>query len=292
MTISAADLISRRHAILAHPRFAEARALTIDGYLALYSHRPALNKLLLDGNRHVVVMFAICLAAQQKADDPETWLTIGRLQDVVVAHQAGSPGLVEAVMGRLLDSGLFEAVPAPGDRRKKLLQPTETLLAHDRDMLAAQIAPCGLLGDTPGIALAVAQDPAFQKAHRIVAVAGFGEARMMMMSHPEVMTFFNRDSGYLVLISLLKAALASPEKLVATESYQETADRFGISRTHVSNLVADGEALGLMKPETRGGTTVELAAELVRAHDIYLADCMVLIEKTCATAAALLAETS
>lgn len=289
MTTSAPDLLERRNAILAHPRFAEARAMTIDGYLSLYSHQPALNKLLLEGSRHVIVMFAICLAAQQKDDDPKTWLTLARLKDIVVAHHVGSPGLVEAVVGRLQDSGLFETVPAPGDRRKKLLRPTEALLAHDRDMLAAQIAPCGLLGDTPGVDLAVARDPAFQKAHRIVAVAGFGEAILMMMSHQQMMTFFNRDSGYLVLISLLKAALSSPERLVASESYQEIADRFGISRTHVSNLVADGEALGLMRPETRGGTTVELAAELVRAHDAYLADCMVLIEKTCAKAAALLA---
>ena len=67
--------------LLAHPRFAEARKAYIDGYLGLYSGEPVLSKLLLEGARHVIITFVVCLSAGQREDAPATWLTLGKLQD-------------------------------------------------------------------------------------------------------------------------------------------------------------------------------------------------------------------
>ncbi|MGG2383028.1 hypothetical protein, partial [Salmonella enterica] len=86
--------------------------------------------------RYTVVVCALCLAARQRKDDPETWLTLGRLQDLVVSFQIGSPGFVEAIVARLRDLDLIEQRPVPGDQRKRLLVPTEALLTTDMAILA------------------------------------------------------------------------------------------------------------------------------------------------------------
>lgn len=290
MTVLPADFSRRSAAILAHPRYPEARRAFIDGYLDLFSHRPALNKLLVEGSRHAIIMFAICLAAEQRDDDPDTWLTLGRLQDIVVAHQVGSPGLVEALVSRMLDMGLLETRPAPGDRRKRLLAPTPALLEHDLDIMTAQATALVLLEPSAANRHAAARDPAFQRAYRVASVAAFGEAMAMMADHPEmVQHFLNRDSGYLVLLCLDASAASadSSRGRISTVPYQEIADRFGVSRAHVHNIVADAEAAGLLRVVTPGRAAVELLERLDAAHDRLIADCLTILERRFAEAEAM-----
>jgi len=156
----------------------------------------------------------------------------------------------------MTDSGLMASASAPLDRRTKLLVPTEALIAHDLDMLAALAAPCAVLGKHPAYELALACDRRMQRAHRVVSVDAFGEALQMMMRHPEMMMIFHRDSGYMVLLSLLQSALASSRGTVSSVPYQDIADRFGISRSHVRNLVEDAEKAGLMRIDGQGGSAL------------------------------------
>jgi len=271
---------ARSAEILAHPRFAEARQVAIDRYLALYSWTPARNKLLIDGSKYVIINFAVCLAAAQREDDPRTWLTLAKLQDVVTGLQAGSPGLVQKIVGRMIDSGLIVVESAPGDRRKKRLVPTEALIEHDLDMLAALAEPCTVLGSHPAFDLAMARDRAMQAASRMFSVQAFGTAFQTLMKHPEMMMFFRRDSGYLVLLALMQSALSSPGETVSTVPYRAIAERFGVSRAHVRNLVEDAEAAGLMRSRAPGGAGVEILPALMATHDRYFADCSVLIENS------------
>lgn len=272
-------------AILAHPRFAEARHSFIDGYLALYSGDPGLNKLLAEGARHVVITFAICLSAAQRDDDSITWLTLGKLQEVVAAHQVGSPGLVEAIVTRMLDRGLLTSTPAESDRRKRILAPTASLLAHDRDLIIAQARAAAMVLPSPALEQAVACSPEFQLAFRAAAVASFGAAMEMLMRHPAMMLFIARDSGQMALYAMLASARASPDGSMSTVPYSEIADRFGVSRTHIRDMVLEAEAAGLMLASKSSGTMVELLPPLQTATDRFLADAMLLFAECCERAA-------
>lgn len=275
---------ARVEAILASPRFAEARRAQIDGYLALYSMDPALNKLLVEGARHVIFTFVVCLAAGHRDDDPDSWLTLGRLQDVVAAHQVGSPGLVEALVTRMVDRGLLAATPAPGDRRKRILSPTEALLMHDRDLLAAQAAPCAVIANSPALTLAMARDPGFQRAVRLASVAAFADAMVLLGAHPQMMGLFvARDCGLLALYMMLASAMASPSGTLSSVPYQQIAERFGVSRTHVRDIVTEAEAAGLMRAGPDGGG-VEMLPALWLLVDRWIAGCMELFAECCEAA--------
>ncbi len=274
---------ARIDAILAHPRFAEARRAQIEGYLGLYSGDPALNKLLVEGARHVMFTFILCLAAAQREDDPETWLTLGKLQDVVSTYQVGSPGLLEALVTRMTDRGLLTSTTAPGDRRKRILAPTEALLMHDRDLLAVQAAPCAIIANTPGLTLAMARDPAFQQIQRTASMAAFADAMVLLGANPQMMAIFvARDSGLLALFMLMSSALASPGGDLSTVPYQQIADRFGVSRTHVRELIADAEKAGLMRvTSAASGNVVEMLPPLWPLADRWIAGCMELFADCC-----------
>lgn len=282
MLIDPAARQARTEAILAHPRFAEARRAHIDGYLGAFGSDPALNKLLVEAARHVIVTMLLCLDAAQREDDPETWLTLAKLKDVIVTYQVGSPGLVESIVQRMLDRGLLTSAPAPGDRRKRLLSATEALIAHDLDLIAAQAAPCAIVAPSPALELALARDRAFQRATRVASVSAFAGAMEMLGEHPEIMAhFIARDSGQLVLLMLLSSALASPGGTVSSVPHQDIADRFSISRTHVRDMVTDAEAAGLVCVKAQGGAGVEITPRLWTLHDRYIAGCMELFDRCC-----------
>lgn len=281
---------SRRDAILAHPRFAEARQAYVDGYLEVFSGDPALNKLLAEGARHVIITFVLCLSAASRDDEPATWVTLSKLQDTVVAHQVGSPGLVEAIVNRMLDRGLLTSTPAPADRRVRILSPTAALRAHDRDLIVAQGRPCAMVLPSPAVERAVTCDPAFQQAIRVASVAAFGEAMAMMMRHPQMMQFIARDSGLMALYAMMASARGSPDGRVSSVSYQDIGDRFGISRTHVRDMAAEAEAAGFMRIHAAGGAAVELLPPLWQAIDDFLADAMALFADCCEQAWAKLHE--
>src|SRR6185369_17380755 len=134
----------RIESVLRHPRFTEARDEYMARYLAFYSGDPVLNKLLAEAARHVIVTFVICISAASREDDPDTWLTLAKLQDEVANHGVGSAGLVETIVARMLDRGLLIATPSPHDRRKRILAPTDLLLGLDREILVAQSIPTAM----------------------------------------------------------------------------------------------------------------------------------------------------
>jgi len=262
--------------ILAHPRFLEARDAYIAGYLRIYSGDAALNKLLAEAARHVIITFVICLGAASRKNDPDTWLTLAKLQQCVEEHKVGSAGLVEAIVARMLDWGLLAASRPKADRRKRILMPTPQLLKHDRDIIIAQAMATRMVMPSASMALAVQCDPEFQRHFRALSVAAFGPAVEMLARHPEIMTFYKRDSGQMILFSLLSSALSSPEGNLSTITYQEMTVRFGVSRTHARDTVAEAKAAGLVRVIKRGGSKIEITPRLWDATHRFLADAMAL----------------
>ena len=224
----------------------------------------------------------LCLDAAQCEDDPDSWLTLAKLKDVIATNQVASPGLVEAIVQRMLDRGLLSAEPAPTDRRKRILRVTEPLLRHDLELIEAQARPCALIMPSAALDLALAHDRRFQRAVRLASVGMFQDAMGMLAEHPEIVGGFAlRDSGQLVLLCLLESALASTDGHMSTASYQAIADRLGISRTHVREMVADAEAAGPVRMLVQGGGSVEIMPRLWPLHDRFLAACMELFDRCC-----------
>src|SRR5262249_41148969 len=92
----------------------------------------------------------------------------------------------------------------------------------------------------------------------------------------DMMLFFHRVAGHMVLAALLQAASADPHQLHAAVPYAEVGDRFGISRTHVRQLLSAAERTGLVKLRARGGHRVEILPRLWASYDRSIAGGMFL----------------
>ena len=258
--------------ILENPRFPDARKLYLDRFLEVYGHDPFLVRLLIESGRFLVYHLAVVLDAGQDPARRETWFTIGRLKQQIVASGLGaSARQVDHLVARLREVGFLDVVPSDKDRRLRLLKPTEKMLAHDRDWLAAHYAPLTLLCPHNDYGPVMRRDPAFQVLHRRAAMAFWPLGMKLLASVPDMMLFFYRAGGHMVLAALLQAAMADPDHPHTAVPYADVGDRFGVSRTHVRQLLVAAQDAGLVNLKARGGHRVEILPRLWESYDRSIA---------------------
>jgi DNA-binding MarR family transcriptional regulator len=260
--------------ILAHPRFAFARDEFVKAILALYEHKPFLNRLLLEASRTTLAGVIMCLYARYDEADRSTWPTLRMVTDSMAAYRLASASRVEDLVSRLVKIGYLEQRVVPQDRRVRMLIPTGKLIAQDQDFLVSHHLPLQILFPDPGYALIMTRDPAFQLKHRLVCVNLFARSAQLMAGSPVMMLFMSRDAGVMILIKMIEMAGrahgAEPLKI----SYTDLGVRFGVSPTHVRNLLMAAEKMDLVRLTKAGRRLVELKPPLLQAFDRFIAGAM------------------
>lgn len=256
--------------ILANPLFEGARRIYVDAALRLYENEPSLTRLMLEAGRILTFRVIVCLHARHEGADRETWPTVGRLKATLDQFQAASPRQVDEIVRRLTHTGYLQIVPAPGDRRVRIVIPTDKMYAHDREWLAAHFAPLDHMFPIPGYALAMKRDPLFHKAELQASIAAFARAAQTMSENPPMMFFLTRHAGMLILMKLIQTMQETEDEKGL--SYADIGLRFGVSRTHVRMLLRDAERLGLVR--CTNTQLVQLMPAVLKAFDRLLADGM------------------
>src|SRR5665213_3184192 len=94
--------------ILAHSRFSYARDEFAKAILALYEHKPFLNRLLLEASRTVLGVIIMCLHARYDAADRATWPTLRLAAESMGIHGLASPSRVQDLVSRFVKTGYIE----------------------------------------------------------------------------------------------------------------------------------------------------------------------------------------
>jgi DNA-binding MarR family transcriptional regulator len=257
--------------ILAHPRFAAARAAFVDAVLALHEGDRFSSRLLVEAMRQVTFNLIVSLHLRHEASDRMTWPTPRRLKDELRMFGLGSERRIDALVARLIQLGYVESHPSEHDRRVRILSPTAKMMSLDREWLFYQYVPLHVMFPDPGYPEPMARDSAFQRAQRLIAADFSAEGAKIMADHPAVMRFMNRDTGVLVLIKLIQMSAAGSAKGL---SYSDIGARFGVSRTHVRTLLEDAAQHGDVSLSGRGGHLVELKPSILHAFDRFVAAAM------------------
>ena len=260
--------------VLAHPRFAFARDEFVKAILALYEHKPFLNRLLLEASRTVLVNIIMCVHARYDETDRATWPTLRLVADSMAVHQLASASRVHDLVARFVKAGYLEQRQAPQDRRVRILTPTAKMIAQDQDFLVSHHLPLQILFPDPGYAPIMTRDVAFQLKQRLVSRDLFALGAQILAGNPVVMLFQGRDAGIMILIKMIQMSggLRGAEPLQI--SYSDLGGRFGVSRTHVRDLLEEAEQMGLVRLTKRSGRFVELLPPVLQAFDRFIADAM------------------
>ncbi len=257
--------------IVSNPRLANARAVYLDRFLALYEGDPLTIRLLIESGRFLVYHVAGMLDATADPARRETWLTAKRLKQEMALFGLASDRHIDGLIARLCSTGFMDRRPADGDGRVRILKPTEKLRRHDRDWLAAHVAPLATLYPGHDYRAIIEHDTAFHALYRRTSVSFLPLGASLLLSLPDTMLFFNHAAGAVVQATLLRAAMLAPGYPHATVSYADIGERLGVSRTHVRDLLDAAEAADLVRLHARGGRSIEILPRHWESYDRGLA---------------------
>jgi hypothetical protein len=256
--------------IVNHPRLPEARRIYLDSFLRVYEGDPFVVRLLLQAGRFLVFHLAAVLEAAHDLSRRETWFTVAALKQQITMFGFASERQVDHLVARLREVGFLEQERAPDDGRVRLLATTDKLRAHHTEWLAAHYVHLAALYPEHDYGPVLTRDPAFHVLHCSQCFPFGPVSARLMMTLPDTMLFFNHAAGPLIQNAVLKAAMDAGDPN-AEIPYIEAADRFGVSRTHVRNLMNDAQAAGLVRIGGRGGRNITILPRFWASYDRGLA---------------------
>jgi len=256
--------------IVNHPRLAEARKVYLDRFLAVFDGDPFLVRLLLDAGRFFVFYSAAVVEAGEDPARRETWFTLSRLKQEIALFGFASDRHVDQLVRRLTAVGFLEQRIAPADRRVRLLATTDRLRAHHSAWLVANFAPLAELYPQHDYGPVLRHDRDFHALHCRMCLPFNAIGARVMATLTDVLLFFSHAAGPLIVCALMQAAMEAEDQRAGVP-YNDAADRFGVSRTHVRRLMQQAEAAGLVKLIGRGGRRVEILPPLWANQDRGLA---------------------
>jgi DNA-binding MarR family transcriptional regulator len=238
--------------VMPSSNFVQARALYLDLFMAPYDNNPFLVGLMGAAGRSVAFLTALRIAALQKADDPSTFFTPTRMQQVAARSLVISPRTMTSALARLRETGYLASEPVPGDRRQKLLRPTEKALSHYGDWVMGHIRPLAMMFPDRDYSTGLKGGNDFLLAQRRAGAQVIAHSGKVLASNPDIVPFLTRDAGFFILAVLLQSATDAVG--MSASPLGELARRFGISRTQVRRVLEVAQAAGLLEIRAPGRT--------------------------------------
>lgn len=259
--------------IRSHPSFDEAHDCLVDGLLSLYGNNRVLLRGLTEFVRAVSFMVIVCLDALNDPQDPETWVTLKRLRASLKLMGIVDARRVSNIVNGLELDGFLTREISSVDRRTHILKPTEKMLEADREWLAVFHAPLALLyPDEPAFKAALARDPVYQAAYRRISLSTLGLANKISQNNPIIGFFLGHNVGIRVLMALAFMVRGNPDVRTLPGFYTAAAEKAGVSRTHVSNLMQESASRGYVALSTPAGQYVEMRPLLQDALVQWISD--------------------
>lgn len=255
------------------------RALYRSRTSAVYEAKafPAKNKV--DAAGLTLPTLLICTAAAAGSGGPPA--TLGRLEEVIAPLGFYSPRQMNDIVARPVHTGCVESVPDPLDRRRRRrrLRPTERLLAWDRDWLAAYDEPLRLVFPKPGFARALPCAPALHAALRRAGLRQLPVASAPMKDR-DLRPLLGRTCAIAILPSLTPGRFDGRVRDVDGMAVAHLVSRFGVSRSHVRNVLAEARTSGFLELAPGHASHLRSTERRHAAVDRFIADTLTSSEAT------------
>jgi DNA-binding MarR family transcriptional regulator len=256
--------------IVNHPRLPEARRAYLAAFSDVYGGDPFLVRLLLQAGRFFVFHSAAVLDAAQDPSRRETWFTVAALKQQLGMFGYASARQVDHLLARLCEVGFIERSRSADDRRVWLLATTDKLRSHHTEWLAAHNVPLARLYPDHDYSPVLSRDRFYHVLHCRASLPFHPIAARLMMTLPDTLLFFAHAAGPLIQNAVLKVAMDAGDPTAAVP-YMEVVDQFGVSRTHVRNLMNSAQSAGLVRIVGRGGRSIEILPRHWASYDRGLA---------------------
>ena len=231
------------------PAFAQAVREYTDA-LARFREAPrVVNKLTSYETRFRVILYLLYLHADRERFGPEGGATYARILQLCMRRREVNPRVLKTTLALLKLTGLIGTRRNPDDQRSMYYHPTTKMSEFVHRWLIMGTRPLDVLQPQLRRVQRLQEDPAFVENFLVSAgrdyVVGIRPAYLM----PEFMSFFWQREGASAVVA---ASMLSSFEGVPFPSRERVARRFGLSKTQVSSIIAEGAKLGYFELDETG----------------------------------------
>lgn len=272
--------------IKADANFPAALKLAATGFVDLYQKNRLLNRLINDRAR-TLFGFAMLDLHYSGQGDGQPGFTVTRAQEFCVKHGLCSAGRAAAMIALMRFAGYVEVLPLQRDRRLRLYGITPKLLATHHERWRRMFEAIATVQPDMRAAIAALDRPSFTPAYARILTEDFrAGVRVLAGSAPELGLFAERNSGMIILFSLIAAAADDtvPPSRPLPVSISALANRFAVSRAHVMKLLRDATDEGFVSLSNGNGYVMTFEPKLKEAVQNFFATAFLYLDR-CAMAA-------
>ena len=252
-----------------HPNFPQAFDAMAGHLIRVYRGNRILNQVLNDRAR---LAFGLLVQYLHFADDGGG-ITAGRVKALCTETGLCSPGRATAMLSLMRFAGYLAPADHGLDRRVKRLVPTQRLMDDQNERMRGEFQALSLLRPEGAIGLEHIDDPAFIGGMARHFGELFRSGFRLLENAPELVPYADRNSGMVVLMSLLLARGPDdtmPPTRPVTISISALAKRFAVSRPHVLKLLRDVAADGFIRIEGAELQRIAVLPKLAEAVQNFL----------------------
>lgn len=218
--------------------------------IARFREAPRLiNKLMASETRFRLTAYVFCFAAYYERQGPLGGVTYTQLLDLCAQREELSPRVLKTTLALLRLAGFVKTSRNPSDRRSKSYHPTPRMVDFVKSWMPHAVNALDAVQPQMQRARMLAEDPDF--IPRFAAAAGLAHASGIPLIErlPEFTCFFGKREG---AIPVVLAIMLSDIDSTPLPSRAQIAKRFGLSKTQVLNMVAEGTELGFFSADETG----------------------------------------
>lgn len=218
--------------------------------IARFREAPRLiNKLMASETRFRLTAYVFCFAAYYEKHGPHGGVTYTQLHELCAQREELSPRLLKTTLTLLKLAGFIKTLRHPSDRRSKSYHPTPRMMDFVKSWMPHAVNALDAVQPDMRRAQMLAEDPDFIR--RFAAAAGHEHATGIPLIDrmPEFTCFFGKREG---AIPVVLAVMLSDIDDTPLPSRAQIAKRFGLSKTQVSNMIAEGSRLGFFTTDETG----------------------------------------
>lgn len=208
-----------------------------------------INKLMASETRFRLTAYVFCFAAAHESQSPPGGVTYTQLLELCSQREELSPRVLKTTLTLLKLAGFVKTSRSTSDRRSKSYHPTPRMMDFVKKWIPHAVNALDAVQPDMQRAQMLQQDPDFIR--RFAAAAGHAHATGVPLIDrlPEFTCFFGKREG---AIPVVLAVMLSDIEDTPLPSRAQIAKRFGLSKTQVSNMVAEGTGLGFFSTDETG----------------------------------------
>lgn len=254
------------NAIHEHPRFDDAVAHYVENILVWRHQLGGFNKIISSYARINIIGYVMFLHFANETGNPDNGATFERLASLCLMREQCGPRVLRTVLVVANATGYLHTERGRFDRRLKLYQPTEKLMARIRQWCGHMLACFDFLVDGQGFARRPSDEPGF--VGRMMSTSGRAvvERGLLIGEHFEdLYPILCLDGGFATMIAVVGARLRGQP----APSHQEIGKRFRFSASQARKILKLAEERDLVAFSDEG--RVADASGLVELCRRYIA---------------------